>query len=106
MKAKHVEVTKEVYKTNHDNAPPHRINDDPEIITVCTSDGWDARFSSTSDQTAPTATSLSWIFSTIQSLQDQTTPRTIDELIAEIGEAFDTQDASSTWSCLHELGRV
>ena len=128
---KQVEVTKEVYKkmlldnvipaikdswpaasrretiyANHDNASPHRINDDPDIRAACSADGWDIQFIN-QPPNSPDCNILDLgFFNSIQSLQDQTEPRNIEELVTEVKRAFNAQKADkleAVWTTLQAV---
>lgn len=81
------------------NAPSHNINDDRDIFRECATGGWDMRFISQ----PPNSPDLNILdlnfFNAIQSLQDRSTPRTIDKLIASVNVAINAQT-------LEQLGMV
>ncbi|CAM9993707.1 unnamed protein product, partial [Pylaiella littoralis] len=115
LETKCVEVTKEVFKKKvveaiipvikacwpggrgraiyiqQDNAPSHRINDDPDVVAACTTDGWNIKLINQPSNSPDTNILDLGFFNSIQSLQDRTTPRTVDELIAEVKRAFHAQ---------------
>lgn len=67
---------RERVRAQHDNAPSHNINDDPDIVRECTRDGWDIQFVSQPANTPDLNILGLGFFNSIQSLQDRTTPRT------------------------------
>ncbi|CAN0166365.1 unnamed protein product [Laminaria digitata] len=90
----------------HYNAPSHNLNQDPDVVRECTADGRDIRFISQ----PPISPDLNILdlgfFNSIQSLQDRTTPRTIDDLIAEVKTAFDaqtTEKLGAVWTTLQSI---
>ncbi|CAM9196216.1 unnamed protein product [Pylaiella littoralis] len=112
LETKCVEVTKELWKRliipaikacwpggrgraiyiQQDNAPSHRINDDPDVVAACTADGWNIKLIINQPSNSPDTNILDLgFFNSIQSLQDRTTPRTVDELIAEVKRVFHAQ---------------
>ena len=82
-----------------DNAPAHRITDDPDIVAAGTADGWNITLMNQPPNSPDTNILDLGFFNSIQSLQDRTTLRTVDELIAEIRRAFEEQSSAT-------LGRV
>ena len=90
----------------HDNAPSHNLNEDPDIVRECTADGWDIKFIS-QPANSPDLNILDLgFFNSIQSLQDRTTPRTIDDLIAEVRTAFGAQTSEklgAVWTTLQSI---
>ena len=82
----------------HDNAHSH-INDDLDIVRECTIDGWDIRFISQPANSLDLDILDLAFCNSIQSLQDRTAPRTIDELIAAVDVAFAAHTSE-------QLGRV
>ena len=122
METKTVEATKEVYKrkmleevfpaikrewpgspgtvlVQKDNAPAHRINNDPDIIAAGTADGWDIKLINQPANSPDTNILDLGFFNSIQSLQDRTTLSTVDELVTEVRRIFDAQQPAV-------LGRV
>ncbi|CAM9287194.1 unnamed protein product, partial [Ascophyllum nodosum] len=116
METKMVEVTKAVYKqkmldevfpaikrtwpggpspvsVQQDNAPAHKINDDPDIVAVGTADGWNIRLINQPPNSPDTNILDLFFFNSIQSLQDRTTLRTVDELIEEVQRVFAAQES-------------
>ena len=78
----------------------HNLNDDLDIVRECTADGWDIKFISQ----PPNSPDLN--INSIQSLQDRTTPRTIDDLIAEVRTAFAAQTSEklgAVWTTLQSI---
>lgn len=53
-----------------DNARPHNVNDDPELIAACTADGWDIRLVNQPPNSPDTNILDLGFFNSIQSLQD------------------------------------
>ena len=74
-----------------DNAPSHRIADDPEVLTACLSDGFDITITDQPPNSPDYSILDLGFFSSIKSLQDHTTPRTMNDFIAEVKQAFVTQ---------------
>ena len=122
METKSVEVTKEVYKrkmveevfpamkrgwpgppgevlVQQDNAPAHRINDDPEMVAAGTADGWNIKLINQPGNSPDTNILDLGFFNSIQALQDHTTLNTVDEVIAEVRRVFEQQEPAI-------LGRV
>ena len=122
METKMVEVTKAVHKqkmldevfpaikrtwpggpspvsVQQDNAPAHKINDDPDIVAAGTADGWNIRLINQPPNSPDTNILDLFFFNSIQSLQDRTTLRTVDELIEEVRRVFAAQESAA-------LGRV
>ena len=122
METKMVEVTKAFYKqkmldevfpaikrtwpggpsnvsVQQDNAPAHRINDDPDIVAAGTADDWNIRLINQPPNSPDTNILDLGFFNSIQSLQDRTTLRTVDELIEEVRRVFAAQESAA-------LGRV
>eukprot|EP00903_Cladosiphon_okamuranus_P008822 g8449.t1 len=71
-----------------DNARPHRINDDPELRAAMSADGWDIRLINQPDNSPDTNILDLGFFNSIQSLQDRTCPRTVDELVTAVEQAW------------------
>eukprot|EP00903_Cladosiphon_okamuranus_P009723 g9245.t1 len=110
-----VEVTKETYKEKlindvipaikakwpaatrrgpiflqQDNAKPHLITNDAEVLEACTSDGFDIRLINQPPNSPDTNILDLGFFASIQSLQDRCKPRTIDDLVGEVETAWET----------------
>ncbi|CAN0383563.1 unnamed protein product, partial [Pylaiella littoralis] len=110
-----VEVTKETYKAKlidevipaikekwpaatrsnpiflqQDNARPHLVNNDPDVVEACSSDGFDIRLTNQPPNSPDTNILDLGFFASIQSLQDRTRARTIDDLVGEVETAWET----------------
>ena len=119
-----VEVTKETYKAKfisgvipaikekwpagtrynaiyiqQDNAKPHRVNGDAGLLAACSSDGLDIKLVNQPPNSPDTNILDLGFFASIQSLQDRTRARTIDDLISEVQTAWAAADAA-------KLGKV
>ncbi|CAM9715343.1 unnamed protein product [Pylaiella littoralis] len=71
-----------------DNARPYLINDDPDLRVAMTADGWDIRLIN-QPANSPDTNILDLVFlNSIQSLQDRTTPRSVDNLVKAVKEAW------------------
>lgn len=132
METKCVEVTKEVYKrkvidevipaireawpvgmirtetvtAQQDNAPAHNIYDDPDVLAACNSGNPKIRFIAQPANSPDTNILDLGFFNSIQSLQDRTTPRTVDELVAEVKRAFNEQAPATlgkVWTTLQAV---
>ena len=77
-----------------DNAPAHRINDDPEVVAVGTADGWNIKLINQPANSPDTNILDLFFFNSIQALQDQTTLNTVDEVIAEVRRVFEQQETA------------
>lgn len=82
-----------------DNARPHLIINDAEVLEACTSDGFDIRLINQPPNSPDTNILDLGFFASIQSLRDRCKPRTINDLVAEVETAWGT-------ACSHELGKV
>lgn len=115
METKCVEVSKQVYKqklldevipamkaccpggrgrtiyAQQDNAPSHRMNDDEDIVAAQTADGWDVKLINQPLNSPDTNILDLGFFNSSLSLQDRFTPRTVDQLVAEMRTAFTEQ---------------
>ena len=90
----------------HDNAPSQNLNDDPDIVRGCTADAWDIKFISQPSNSPDLNILDLGFFNSIQSLQDSTTPRTIDDLIAEVRTAFAAQTSEklgAVWTTIQSI---
>ena len=90
----------------HDNAPSHKINDDPDIVRECTADGWDIKFISQPANSPDLSILDLGFFNSIQSLQNRTTPRMIDEPINAVNVAFAAQTSEQlgkVWTTLQSI---
>ncbi|CAM9445926.1 unnamed protein product, partial [Pylaiella littoralis] len=68
--------------------PPHLINDDPELRAAMAADGWDIRLINPPANSPDTNILDLSFFNSIQSLQDRTTPRSVDDLVKAVKEAW------------------
>ena len=87
-----------------DNAPPHRVNTDGDLLEACSSDGFDIKIINQSPNSPDTNILDLGFFAAIQSLQDRTRARTIDELIAEVETAWQAVPAAKldrVWTSLN-----
>ena len=124
-----VEVNKEVYKqkllddifpaikarwpggpaevfVQQDNAPAHNIADDPDIVAAGTEGGWDIKLLNQPPNSSDTNILDLGFFNSIQSLQDQTTINTVDELIEEVKRVFEAQSGdvlAKVWMTYHAV---
>ena len=74
-----------------DNAPAHRINDDPDVAAG-TADGWNIKLINKPANSPDTNILEVGFFNSIQALQDHTTLNTVDEVIAEVRRVFEQQE--------------
>ncbi|GMF34054.1 unnamed protein product [Phytophthora fragariaefolia] len=82
-------------RLQQDNARPHVDEDDTLVLSAGCSDGWTITLSNQPAQ-SPDLNSLDLgFFSSIQSLQCRTVPRTTEELIAEVRRAFNSTTADT-----------
>ncbi|CAM9241166.1 unnamed protein product, partial [Pylaiella littoralis] len=72
-----------------DNAKPHRVNDHQDLLEECSSDGFDIRLINQPPNSPDTNILDLGFFASIQSLQDRTRARTIDDLISEVETAWE-----------------
>eukprot|EP00903_Cladosiphon_okamuranus_P012249 g11487.t1 len=128
MVTKCVEVTKDTYKEKlingvipaikekwpaatrrntifiqQDNAKPHRVNDEEDLLEACSSDGFDIRLINQPPNSPDTNILDLGFFASIQSLQDRTRARTIDDLLREVEVAWaatDTAKLGKVWTSL------
>lgn len=130
IETKCVEVNKEVYKrkiidevipairsawpgarnqtitAQQDNAPAHNIYEDPEVLAARNAGNPKVRFVAQPPNSPDTNILDLGFFNSIQSLQDRTTPRTVDELVAEVKRAFDAQAPATlgkVWTTLQAV---
>ena len=86
---------------NNDN--PHRVNDDPDLLEACSSDGFDMKIIN-QPPNRPEANILDlFFFASTQSLRDRTRARTIDQLIDEVNLAWERAESaklSKVWASL------
>ena len=90
----------------HDNAPSNNLNEDPDINREGTADGWGIKFINQPPNSPDLNILDLGFFNSIQSLQDRTTPRTIDDLIAEVRTAFaaqKSQELGAVWTTLQSI---
>eukprot|EP00903_Cladosiphon_okamuranus_P010114 g9578.t1 len=71
-----------------DNARPHMINNDPDISAAMSADGWDIRLINQPANSPDTNILDLGFFNSIQSLQDRTTPRSVDDLVKAVKDAW------------------
>ncbi|CAN0269866.1 unnamed protein product [Pylaiella littoralis] len=123
-----VEVTKETYKAKlvddvipaikekwpaatrynpiflqQDNARPHLVNNDPDLLEACSSDGFDIKLINQPPNSPDINILDLGFFASIQSLQDRHKPRTIDDLIGEVETAWETASPAklgNVWTSL------
>ncbi|CAM9436440.1 unnamed protein product, partial [Pylaiella littoralis] len=93
-----------------DNARPHLINNDPEVRAAMQVDGWDIRLINQPANSPDTNILDLGFFNSIQSLQDRTTPRTVDDLVKAVKEAWQQNSGvklNRVWlslqACLQEI---
>ncbi|CAM9853573.1 unnamed protein product, partial [Pylaiella littoralis] len=72
-----------------DNAKPHRVNDHQDLLEACSSDGFGIRLINQPPNSPDTNILDLGFFASIQSLQDRTRARTIDDLISEVETAWE-----------------
>lgn len=90
----------------HDNAPSHNLNEYPDVVRECTVGGCDVKFISQPTNSPDLNILDLGFFNSTQSLQDRTTPRTIDDLIAEVKTAFDAQTSQklgAVWTTFQSI---
>lgn len=71
-----------------DNARPHPSPDDPEVVAAGVEEGWNLRLTCQSPNSPDFNVLDLGFFNSIQSLQHQASPKTIDDLIACVENAF------------------
>lgn len=71
-----------------DNARPHSSDNDQDIVAAGSSDGWNIRFKSQPPNSPDLNVLDLGFFNSIQSLQHEASPNTIDELIDCVQHAF------------------
>ena len=93
-----------------DNARPHLVNNEPDLRDAMSSDGWDLRLINQPANSPDTNILDLGFFNSIQSLQDRTTPKNIDEIVAAVKAAWDGQSSKvlnrvwlSLQSCRQEI---
>ena len=88
---------------HQDNAKPHRVNDDPDLLEACSSDGFDMELINQPPNNPDTNILDLRFFASIQSLQDRTRARTIDRLTDEVNLAWERAESaklSQVWTSL------
>ncbi|CAM9256569.1 unnamed protein product [Pylaiella littoralis] len=75
-----------------DNAKPHRVNDDEGLREACSSNGFDIELINQPPNSPDTNILDLGFFASIQSLQDRTRARTIDNLLREVEIAWAATD--------------
>ena len=70
-----------------DNARPHSVLSEPDLLEACTSGGFDLQLINQPPSSPDTNILDLGFFSSIQSLQDRTRARTTDELMNEVNLA-------------------
>lgn len=86
----------------------HNINTDAEVQAACTSGGWNIQLINQPANNPDTNILDIGFFSSIQALQDRTTPRTVNDLIAEIKRAFAEQESAILgrgWTSLQAISQ-
>lgn len=73
-----------------DNAKPHCCNNDAELLVEGSRDGWCIKFKSQPPNSPDLNVLDLGFFNAIQSLQHQASPKTMEELITCVENAFDT----------------
>lgn len=93
-----------------DNARPHQIPKDEEFIHACLSEGFNIQFIYQPAQSPDLNVLDLGLFNTIQSIQYQSFPKNLGELINRVNEAYDTFNPvlnKYTWitlqSCMEEI---
>ncbi|ETP39281.1 hypothetical protein F442_13242 [Phytophthora nicotianae P10297] len=81
-----------------DNAKPHVLPDDPEVLVAGRAGGWSILFRNRPAQSPDLNVLDCGFFNAIQSLQSVTVPRTAEDLISEVERAF----ASTTTTTLNK----
>eukprot|EP00904_Undaria_pinnatifida_P012483 jgi/Undpi1/8365/HiC_scaffold_25.g10833.m1 len=83
-----------------DNAKPHRVNDDEDLLEACSSDGFHIQLIINQPPNSPDTNILDLgFFASIQSLQDRTRAKTIDDFFREVETAWAAADPA-------KLGKV
>ena len=89
-----------------DNARPHKIPKDEEFLEATTSNGWNIQMVFQPPQSPDLNVLDLGLFRTIQSLQYQSFPKNIDELITKVEEAwneFEVDVNKYTWITLQSV---
>ncbi|CAN0446160.1 unnamed protein product [Ectocarpus sp. 12 AP-2014] len=95
----------------HDNARLHLINNDEELQSVLTADGWDIRLINQPAKSPDTnILDLGFFNSIQQSLQDRTSPKKIDDLVEAVNNAWEADPPATlnrVWlslqACLEQM---
>ncbi|KAK9705642.1 hypothetical protein RND81_07G072700 [Saponaria officinalis] len=82
-----------------DNATPHIHGNDPDFIRAATSDGFSIQLQQQPSNSPDLNVLDLGFFRSIQSLQSSKTAKTVDELVANVTEAFENQKAQ----CLDDV---
>nr|CCA19012.1 mariner transposase putative [Albugo laibachii Nc14] len=92
MITKPISVDKEAYRAalidKEDNAKPHLPPNDPDIVAAGTDGGWNIRLQCQPPNSPDFNVLYLGFFNSIQALQHQKYPKTIDELIECVTESF------------------
>ncbi|CAN0378396.1 unnamed protein product, partial [Pylaiella littoralis] len=89
-----------------DNAPGHRVMQDPEVVAEAGQVGMRMELVNQPPNSPDMNILDLGFFNSIQSLQDRTTPTTIDQLVAEVEWAFWAQTPGtlgSVWTTLQSV---
>eukprot|EP00904_Undaria_pinnatifida_P000354 jgi/Undpi1/10319/HiC_scaffold_28.g12770.m1 len=99
-----------IYIQQEDNAKPHRINEDEDLREACLADGFDIRLINQPPNSPDTNILDLGFFASIQSLQDRTRAKTIDDLLHEVELAWAASDSgklgkvwTSLQACLEQI---
>ena len=92
------------------NAKPHRVNEDEDLCEACSADGFDIRLINQPPNSPDTKIMDLGFFASIQSLQDRTRAKTIDDLLHEVELAWAASDSgklgkvwTSLQACLEQI---
>ncbi|XP_021745354.1 uncharacterized protein LOC110711282 [Chenopodium quinoa] len=100
----HHSLAKNVY-IQWDNARPHQIPGDPEFQEACTSDGFNIQMVFQPAQSPDLNVLDLGLFTSIQSIQYQSFPTNLDEMIEKVNDAYDQFDPKvnmNTWITLQQ----
>ncbi|XP_021755471.1 uncharacterized protein LOC110720732 [Chenopodium quinoa] len=93
-----------------DNARPHKIPTDPEFVAACTQNGFNIKMVYQPPQSPDLNVLDLGLFIVMQSIQYQSFPKNVEELVKVVEEAYNTFDPISnkfTWitlqSCMTEI---
>ncbi|CAN0514412.1 unnamed protein product, partial [Ectocarpus sp. 12 AP-2014] len=89
-----------------DNAPGHRVMQDPDIVGAAEQGGRKIELINQPPNSPDMNILDLGFFNSIQSLQDRTTPTTVDELVAEVQRAFWAQKSETldrVWTTLQSI---